>query len=209
MEKLIYANGQYKIRQLAGGECLQELAEFIVRGNYKHHVGKHSYKCIRDEINSAHQKERQYIDRFMIFVVRNNVGKILGLIRFFKWDSKKILPIQKTLGINLLKNTHTESDYSYRHIGRFAINSFTGIPTITLFKQLMVYAVHPIVCDTKSYMIAETDSKLLKVMNDLDIETIQTGQPVKYLASETTPVYACKKGLLRFYKRYATLYKTS
>lgn len=89
MEKLIYANGQYKIRQLAGGRCLQVLAEFIVRENYKHHVGKHSYKCIRDEINSAHQKERQYIDRFMIFVVRNNVGKILGLIRFLNGTARR------------------------------------------------------------------------------------------------------------------------
>ena len=83
MEKLIYANGQYKTRQLAGKECLKKLAEFIVRGNYKHHVGKHSDKCIRDEINSVHQKGRQYIDSSMIFVVRNNAGKILGLISFF------------------------------------------------------------------------------------------------------------------------------
>ena len=35
---------------------------------------------------------------------------------------------------------HSESDYSYWHIGRFAVDSFVGIPTLTLFKQLMVYA---------------------------------------------------------------------
>ena len=175
MEKLIYTNGQYNIWQLTGKECLQELAEFVVRENYKHHVGDFSYESIKDEIDSVYQEELQYIDNSTIFVVRNEAGKIIGSIRVFKWDRKKILPLQKVFGINPLMTIHSESDYSYWHIGRFAVDSFAGIPTITLFKQLMVYAVHPIVCDEKSYMIAETDSRLLKVMNALGIETIQLG----------------------------------
>lgn len=57
----------------------------------------------------------------------------------------------------------------------------------------MVYAVHPIVCENESYMIAETDSKLLKVMNALGIKTVQLEQSVDYLASETIPVCSSKK----------------
>lgn len=209
MEKLICTNGQYNIWQLTGKECLRELAEFVVKENYKHHVGDFSYESIKDEIDSVYQEELQYIDSSTIFVVRNKAGKVIGSIRVFKWDRKKTLPMQKIFGINPLMTIHSESDYSYWHIGRFAVDTFSGIPTITLFKQLMVYAVHPIVCDTKSYMIAETDSKLLKVMNALGIETNQIGQSINYLASETVPIYSSKNGLLLFYKHYENLYQVS
>ncbi len=209
MEKLIYTNGQYNIWQLTGKECLQELAEFVVKENYKHHIGDFSYESIKDEIDSVYQEELQYIEDSTIFVVRNEASKIIGSIRVFRWDRKKILPLQKVFGINPLITIHSESNYSYWHIGRFAVDSFAGIPTITLFKQLMVYAVHPIVCDEKSYMIAETDSKLLKVMNALGIETTQLGHSINYLASETIPVCSSKDGLLLFYRHYRRLCKAS
>ena len=73
----------------------------------------------------------------------------------------------------------------------------------------MVYAVHLIVCENESYMIAETDSKLLKVMNALGFKTVQLEQSVDYLASETMPVCSSKKGLLLFYKRYKDLCQAS
>lgn len=208
MENLIYTNNSYAIGRL-DKENLYELAEFVVRENYKHHVGVFSSESIMEEIYNVYQEELQYVDYSMIFVVRNSAGKIIGSIRVFKWDRKTILPLQKIFGINPLKIIHQERDYSYWHIGRFAIDSFAGIPTITLFKQLMVYAIHPIVCDDKSYMIAETDSKLLKVMNVLGIETIQLGHSINYLASETIPVCSSKNGLLLFYKHYANLYQAS
>lgn len=208
MEKLVYAN-EYYVICLLNKANLYELAEFVVRENYKHHTGGFSSESIKDEIRSVYQEELRYIDNSKVFVVRNNVRKIIGSIRVFKWDKKKVLPLQKIFGINPLMAIHPESDYSYWHIGRFAIDSFAGIPTITLFKQLMVYAVHPIVCDEKSYMIAETDSKLLKVMNALGIETIQLGHSINYLASETIPICSSRNGLLLFYKRYGNLYQAS
>lgn len=208
MEKLIYSNDYYGIWQ-SGKENLYELAEFVVSENYKHHANGRTLETIKNEILSVYQEELQYIDNSIIFVVRNNAGKIIGSIRVFKWDKKKGLPIQKIFGINPLLSIHSESNYSYWHIGRFAIDSFAGISTITLFKQLMVYAVHPIICDKKSYMIAETDSKLLKVVNAIGIRTVQLGPPVNYLASETIPVCSSKKGLLFFYNRYRDLCKVS
>lgn len=205
MEKLIYTNGQYNIWQLIGKEKLNELAEFVVRENYKHHVGDFSSESIKDEIYSVYQEELQYIDNSTIFVVRNDAGKIIGSIRVFKWDRKKTLPLQKIFGINPLTAIHPETDYSYWHIGRFAVDSFSGIPTITLFKQLMAYAVHPIVCDTKSYMIAETDSKLLKIMNMLGITTNSLGKPLYHLASLTEPIYSSRKDLLPYYTKMMSI----
>ncbi|MCF0254723.1 MAG: hypothetical protein HUK10_00330 [Bacteroides heparinolyticus] len=86
-------------------------------------------------------------------------------------------------------------------MGRFAIDSTSGFPTIKLFKQLMVLAVAPILNEDDSYMIAETDSHLLRVMNALGIETRQIGNPLIYLASETIPICSNKKGLTNFYHR--------
>ena len=189
MKKLIYSNGLYAICQL-DKKNLYELAEFVVRENYKHHDGDFSTESIREEIHAV-----------LIPGLRSGDGGLR--------DRKKILPLQKLFGINPLKIIHHEKDYSYWHIGRFAIDSFAGIPTITLFKQLMVYAIHPIVCDDQSFMIAETDSKLLKVMNVLGIETIQLGHSINYLASETIPIYSSKNGLLLFYKHYENLYQSS
>lgn len=208
MEKLVCVNENYRIWQL-DKESLHELAEFVVTENYKHHVGSFTAASIKAEVDSVFQEELQYIDSSIIFAVRNMMGKIIGSIRVFKWDRKKTLPVQKIFGVNPLSSIHTEVDYNYWHIGRFTIDSFSGIPTITLFKQLMIYAIHPIVCDDKSYMIAETDSKLLTVMNALGIQTVQLGDSVNYLASETVPIYSSKIGLLPFYNHFRKLYQAS
>lgn len=181
----------------------------MVKENYKHHIGNLSSQNIKNEINEVYKEELLYADNSIILVVRNVEGKIIGSIRVFKWDRRTLLPIQKIFGINPLSVIHSEEDYNYWHIGRFAINSYAGIPTVTLFKQLMIYAVHPIVCDNKSYMIAETDRKLLRVMNALGIETIQLGDSLNYLASETIPVCSSKKGLLMFYNHYQNLCQAS
>lgn len=208
MKKLVYTNATYQIWQL-GKENLYTLAEFVVKENYKHHTGSLASESIRDEIEAVYQEELLYADHSQIFMVYDKVGKIIGSIRVFKWDKEQTHPIQKIFGINPLDSIHSEAEYSYWHIGRFAIDSFAGVPTLTLFKQLMVYAVHPIVCDDKSYMIAETDSKLLKVMNALGIETTRLGDSIYYLASETVPVCSSKQGLSRFYAHYGKLYQAS
>ena len=160
-------------------ESLHELAEFVVTENYKHHVGSFTAASIKAEVDSVFQEELQYIDSSIIFAVRNMMGKIIGSIRVFKWDRKKTLPVQKIFGVNPLSSIHTE------------------------------VAIHPIVCDDKSYMIAETDSKLLTVMNALGIQTVQLGDSVNYLASETVPIYSSKIGLLPFYNHFRKLYQAS
>lgn len=208
MEKLVYANVHYKIWQL-DKKHLYELAEFVVRENCKHHMGVFSSEYIKNEVDAVYKEELSYADNSIIFVVRNSVGRIIGSIRVFKWDKKKILPIQRIFGINPLSVMPSEKGYNYWHIGRFAIDSFAGTPTVTLFKQLMVFAIHPIICDNKSYMIAETDSKLLRVLNALGIETVQLGYSLKHLASETIPMYSSKKGLLLFYNHYQSLCQAS
>lgn len=204
MQKIIAQTEKYTIWQISA-ENLYELAEFVVRENYKHHVGHYTNEDIQNEIDLVYQEELLYADTSVAFLVRNLQGHIIGSIRIFRWDRHQTLPIQKLFGINPLTSIHAEEEYSYWHIGRFAIDSFAGISTLTLFKQLMVYAIRPIIQTEQSYMVAETDSKLLKVMNALGIQTTQLGESLNYLASETIPVCSSREGLISFYNRHKSL----
>lgn len=180
-----------------------ELSEFIVRENYKHHSQSVQDADIAMETIEVFNEEQHHVRDSKIFLARNVCGKLIGSIRVFKWNRKDILPIQKIFNIDPLKCIGSDDSYSYWHIGRFAIDAYTGISTLTLFKQLMVLAIEPIVHDSNSFMVAEIDSKLLRVMNALGISTITLGKPIYYLASETIPVYSTKQGLTTFYNKHA------
>ena len=65
MKNLIYSNGLYAICQL-DKKNLYELAEFVVRENYKHHDGDFSTESIREEIHAVYQEELQYFDNSLI-----------------------------------------------------------------------------------------------------------------------------------------------
>lgn len=101
----------------------------------------------------------------------------------FHWDKHKILPIEKLYGINPLNAVHNHIKYNYWHIGRFAAAKDLKLPSLSLFKRLMALAVQPIVEDKYSYMIAEIDSKLLKVMKMFGFGTHQIGKSIncKYI----------------------------
>ena len=140
-----------------------------------------------------------------IYIARDAFGNIVGCIRSFHWDKHKILPIEKIYGINPLNAIHQESKYSFC----FAVAKDSGISTLTLFKRLMALAVKPIVEDKYSYMIAEIDSKLLKVMKVLGFGTRQIGKSIDYLTSETVPVCSSKRGIMGFFSKYGELCKAA
>ena len=83
--------------------------------------------------------------------------------------------MQKIFHISPLEKVTYTPQTSFLHIGRFAIDSTSGLSTITMFKQLMTLALAPILREDDSYMIAETDSHLLRVMNLLGIDTSDRG----------------------------------
>lgn len=200
MENIIFKNEYYSIRQ-GDRDCLYELSEFVVKENYRHHSKLPSNSVMQKEIEYIYNEESTFLNSSNIFIVRNLVGSIIGSIRVFKWDKIVDLPLQKIFGIDLLHTKKIQIESNIWHIGRFAISSKPDVSQITLFKRLMIYAIHPIISDRKSYMIAETDVKLLKVLKMLGIKTIQLGSPVNYLGSETIPIYSDKDGLISFYNK--------
>ncbi len=205
MEILIATFEDYSIFK-ADAECINELSQFIVKENYKHHIGSVEPTQFKDDINDVAKEELAlYGDNTYIYIVRDNQGKMLGSIRAFLWNRQSVLPLEKIYGINPLKAIHPDVGVNYWHVGRFAIDSTSGISTFTLFKRLMALAVQPIVGDSDSYMVAEIDSKLLKVMNALGFVTNQLGDSIYYLTSETVPICSSKQGIMGFYSKYGHL----
>ena len=205
MEKKVASFEKYEIF-MADQLCLDEISRFIVKENYVHHLKTKSEQKINADIFDVFTEENYlYSPNSKIYIARTYKGQIIGCIRSFRWDKQKILPIEKIYGINPLRAIHEGEKCNFWHIGRFAVTKLSRITTITLFKQLMVLAVKPIVEDSNSYLIAEVDSKLLKIVNTLGLDTCQVGQPINYLASETVPIFASKKGVSKFYSKYSYL----
>lgn len=205
MENKIASFKNYAIF-MADRLSLNEISRFVVKENYSHHLEAFTKQKINADISDVLTEENYlYCQDSNIYIARNYKGQLIGCIRTFRWDKRKVLPIEKIYGINPLNTIHRENKYNYWHIGRFAVTKQAGIAIITLFKRLMVLAVKPIVEDKNSYLIAEIDSKLLKVMKNLGLITHQIGQPVNYLASETVPIFASKRGVNLFYSKHVKL----
>lgn len=204
MEQLVLKNDSYGIWK-GDTESLKALSSFVVMENIKHHNGMETEDQICMEIDSVYREELAYAKNSIIYLVKDCSHKIIGSIRVFKWNREDELPIQKIFGINPLLSVHSGNECSFWHVGRFAIDSFSGISTTKLFKQLMALAVQHIVKDSYSYMIAETDSKLLRIVNALGIHTTQLGESKMYLDSETVPICSSKNGLKDFFSRYGHL----
>lgn len=209
MEKQIATFKDYAIF-LTDKTSLLEIARFVVNENYSHHMSSFTEEDINKDIKSVLEEEEYlYDDKSHIYIARDFSGKMIGCIRSFHWDKHKTLPIEKIYGINPLHAVHEEAKYNYWHIGRFAVAKDSGLSTLTLFKRLMALAVKPIVEDKYSYMIAEIDSKLLKVMKVLGFGTRQIGKSIDYLTSETVPVCSSKRGVKGFFSKYGELCKAA
>lgn len=206
METIINASLKYQI-SIANQKCLAELARFVVTENYKHHSTNLTKERESEIITIYNEEKALYSDTSCIHIARSN-QKMTGTIRVFKWDKKKELPIEKLYGINPMEAISQEEHAEYWHVGRFAIDSSAGISSIHLFKQLMLYAVSPIMNSANGYMIAEVDTKLLRVMNALGFHTHNLGDPIYYLFSETIPIWANQKGIATFYQHYQRIYKS-
>lgn len=204
METLFLKTRQYEIYQI-DEKSVFDLIKFVVKENYKHHMRDNSTVDIENKIHALYMEELAFSESATAYLARNNIGEIIGSIRVLKWNTEQTLPIHTIFGIDPMEVLPSECPMNYWHVGRFAIDSSSGISTISLFKQLMLCAIDPIVHCDNSYMIAETDSKLLRVMTALGIETWQLGAAVNYLESETIPIYSNNKRLASFYTNYRSL----
>ena len=148
MKQLIFKNSEYRIFAVDDADMMA-LARFVAEENRKHHCKQ----IVMDmtEVESIYAEEKAYPNSY-IYIAKDNADKVVGTIRTFKWDKKTTLPIEKMFGVNPIRCINESTECNYWHVGRFAIDSFSGIHTLTLFKQLMFLAVRHIVSDTNSFI---------------------------------------------------------
>ncbi len=175
---------------------IYDLAKFVVTENFKHHSNDNSLKDYKNDINSIYKEELHFKDS-EVYISRDHSGLIFGAIRVLKWNFIDVLPLQKIFGINPLLVIHKPNINDIYHIGRFAIKK--NVRDINLFKQLMVCAITSICKHKNNIAFAECDSKLLRILNLLGIQTTVIGESVNYLGSETIPIVMTYDGLIGFY----------
>ncbi len=199
----------YTISRLQTSE-LHELIHFVVEQNYSHHSPKIDTVAIEEETLSLVNEELKICsDNSLTYVARSQSGQIIGSIRTCRWNRKATLPMQKIFDINPAEVIESSEEVQFWHVGRFAVNSYCGISPIILFKQLMHFAIIPIVEAGNAIMLAEVDNHLMRVVNHLGIKTHPLGNSLVYLGSLTTPVYSLASDLHDYYDRYKTSFVES
>lgn len=206
MEQFLTAGKGYTIYE-SDENVLYELAEFVVRENYRHHSDLNSIPP--KEVEYVCNEERRLIGLSRVLVARNESGQIVGSIRITRWDKKTTLPLESLFGLDPLDLALDNKISTFWHIGRFSISSEEAFSTILLMRTLMIHAIYPIVNEVTGCLLAEVDRKLFNVLGKLGIIVSQLAPSIHYLASETIPVYSTSEAMMGFYNRNKDLYNSS
>ncbi len=203
MNRLIETYDCYSIGQLSA-DRLHELAEFVVRENYRHHT-KSPGSDFRRDVERIYHEEMSYFKRSQIFIATEANGKIIGSIRVMNWDRQQQLPLQTLFNIPTLTRLLAEQTSAVWHIGRLAVSTGISSCRLTLFKILLLYAMLPIYESENDLVLAECDHKLLRIMRLMGICVQQLGEGIEYLGSQTIPIYATRDGLVDFFYKNQSL----
>lgn len=179
-------------------KSLLEVSKFIVETNYNKHSGIYPLN-INDEIREIYEKEKKQFDNSFFYVVRDDLGNIIGVIRALKWNGITELPIQTIFNVDIEEIKRKESEAKeIWHIGCFAIDTQSiGRASIVILKILLAQAIFHI-CTNDSIMLAECDRKLFEKIKLLNICSCEAGESQYYIGSETVPVYNTSNQLKYF-----------
>jgi hypothetical protein len=179
---------------------LLHLAQFIVMENHgQHEAAVGLAEQFSGEIESLWNEDMSVFDRSIFYVARNR-GEIVGSVKVTHWDESTVLPIQRLFHLDLKMVRKMDPDYyNIWHVGRFAVARKQKDGAI-LLKKLLTLAIFDMCRDPHSLMVAECDSKFVRVLNLLGIKTQVLAPGIRYLGSETLPIYATHSQLEQFLK---------
>ncbi len=176
---------------------LINLAEFVVKENFKHHSDNKLPESYQNDVNSIYREELSFYEKSDVFTAKDHTGAILGAIRVLKWNYTDVLPLQKIFGINPFLAINIPDVNNIYHIGRFAIKK--EVRDINLFKKLLACVAELICSHSGNVAFAECDSKLLRILKLLGVKAMVIGDSVNYLGSETIPIAMTYDGVIDFY----------
>ena len=179
---------------------VSDIVQFVIDENYKHHQGGVTHDDVYlKETFSVLMEELEMFDYSSTIIARDFMGEIVGVIRTTHWNNNPHkLPMQILFGEDIVTPSDLIACYQHLwHIGRFAVKQEYSNKGV-LFKLLMLYAISPIFKYREGVLLAETDAKLLRVMQALSIEARPLSTGREYIGSLTIPMMATKAGLTPF-----------
>jgi hypothetical protein len=172
------------------------LAKFVVTENSSHHCGTFQHgKNFLNEVKQVYQEDISLYESSAFYIATIN-KKIIGSVKITLWDGQTSLPLEKLFGIKCRDLPF--ADKLIWQVGRLAISKAENLLGINLLKQLLTLAIYSICQHPNGVMVAECDKKLLRVLNLLGIKTQTLAPGIKYLGSETIPIYATSEWLKVF-----------
>lgn len=171
-------------------EELEEMVAFIVAENYWGHQRLAlSPAELSEEINDLAKEDLEFFDSSIYYVLRNKKDhKIYGSIKLTYWDKTTILPIQRLFGVSIPCINFLHDRTKVWHIGRFAISHKIPAGRITILKKLLFNAFYPLNRLGDGLLLAECDKKLTSTLESLGVHSLQLGNSLSYLGSETLPI---------------------
>lgn len=164
--------------------------------NYvQHQLSIRESEIFFNTVNSISEEDSLIFEE-SVFCVALKHSKIVGSVKITRWNENVLLPIEKLFNIQpeIFINKGFKSIW---HIGRFAISK-SEKEGAKLLKKLIAIAVYPICKDANSIMLAECDSKFVRVLNLIGLKTETLAAGINYLGSETLPVYSSQEWLASF-----------
>jgi hypothetical protein len=179
------------------GKNIRQIAEFVVKTNYKRHQNDVYPQDIEEKINEVYEYEKEFKDNSIFYILKDGENNIIGSIRVMKWNGISVLPIQREFHIEI-ENLGLPLNNIW-HIGRFAVNSgVESFEIINLFKILLICAFRHICENKENVLLAECDKKLLITIKRLGVKIKELGTSSFCLGSETFPIITDAEGLAPF-----------
>lgn len=171
------------------------MAEFIVRENYLQHGASLNLENYLQKVDHLLKEDVSVFETSLFWAAFKN-SEMVGAVKTTCWDETLTLPIQTLFNINPAEIKNKEAN-SIWHVGRFAIAK-SEKEGAQLLKKLIAFAIYPICLVPNSIMLAECDSKFLKVLNMIGIRTEVLAPSIDYLGSETIPICSTQRWLYEF-----------
>lgn len=199
MNRYITSYGEVSLWQI-DEDGLSELSRFVIEENYKHHQPQISSESnLKDEFLAILEEEKAFFRYSSVIVAKDKYHNLIGAIRVTSWDKNPhTIPLSRLFGDHLIDIPQLISKHKHVwHIGRFAIKKGLS-DNGRLFKLLMLYAISPIFRYNNGVVLAESDERLLRVMQAMRIKATPLSEGREYIGSMTLPILIAKEGLSEF-----------
>ena len=150
------------------------------------------------------KEDLRYASDSRFFVCCTRTKEILGTCRITKKNDHLTFPIEDVFKINinhLVKRLNLSIE-EFWHLGRLSVDKdklsmYSADPksAAMIMKKLLMASFEVICRSTNNLLIAETDSKVFRMLNQIGINVEMIGLPRHYMGSITLPTIVLAKDL--------------